>query len=44
MPKQQKGPVKFGIEHEIRPDKGKAGLTADELRNKAEHYQDNSDK
>jgi hypothetical protein len=44
MPKQQTGPAKFGSEHDIRPDKVKKELSADELRKKAEHYQDNSDK
>lgn len=44
MPRQETGPVKFGIEHDIRPDKGKKELTADELRKKAEHYHDKADK
>ncbi|MDR7867104.1 MAG: hypothetical protein RIN56_09790 [Sporomusaceae bacterium] len=41
-PRQQKGPVKFGVEHGIRPGKGK--LSAEEVRAEAAHYQDNTDK
>jgi len=43
-PRQETGPVKFGIEHDVRPGKGKRKLTAEEVRAKAAHYQDNSDR
>jgi hypothetical protein len=43
-PQQETGPVKFAVEHDIRPDKGKGKLTAGEVRAKAAHYEDNSDK
>ncbi|MDT8902413.1 hypothetical protein [Anaeroselena agilis] len=41
-PRQETGPVKFGIEHDVRPGKDK--LTSGEVRAKAAHYQDNADK
>ena len=40
--RQQKGAVKFGLEHDIRPGKGK--LSAEQVRAEAAHYQDNADK
>lgn len=43
-PRQEKGPGKFGIEHDIRPGKGKGKLSAEEVRAEAAHYQDNADK
>lgn len=43
-PREETGPVKFGSEHAVRPDKGKGRLTAREVRAKAAHYQDNSDR
>lgn len=43
MPRQETGPVKFGVEHDIRPDKKGEKLSAEKLRQKAEHYTDKTD-
>jgi len=43
-PRREKGPVKFGIEHDVRPDKENGKLSPREARVKAAHYQDNSDR
>ncbi|SMD03144.1 hypothetical protein [Sporomusa malonica] len=42
MPTPKTGPDKFGIEHEIRNDKGNKQLTDEEVREKAKHFTNKS--
>lgn len=43
MPKVKTGPDKFGIEHEIKNEKGQKGMSDEEVRKKAEVFTNKSD-